>query len=206
MPCPQFLVNEKGNWEQGINIFVLTLLSKRIVGVCRTKDAQGCQAVLLDIGKLPPYSILTFTGPTRKFPAPSTVYHLPAGNWMVWDTPCVIYPMRYSSPVSVSVNTTSVSQSPLTFTVWNKGCICSFFFSSLPERGEGVRPLESGPGKDAAKQKESSQQEPPFLFHQNTSILLCCLYYTESFCGEKYGAKFYKIVTNISSHQFKKQA
>lgn len=146
---------------------------------------------LLDIGKLPPYSILTFTGPTRKFPAPSTVYHLPAGNWMVWDTPCVIYPMRYSSPVSVSVNTTSVSQSPLTFTVWNKGCICSFFFLLAAGEGEGVRPLESGPGKDAAKQKESSQQEPPFLFHQNTSILLCCLYYTESFCGGKVRSKIF---------------
>ena len=45
--------------------------------------------------------------------------------------------------------------------------------------GEGVRPLESGPGKDAAKQKESSQQEPPFL------------YYTESFCGGKVRSKIF---------------
>ena len=41
------------------------------------------------------------------------------------DTPDVIYPTTYFSPVSISVKTTSVSQSPLTFTVPNSGCICS---------------------------------------------------------------------------------
>ena len=72
-----------------------------------------------------------------------------------------------------------------------QGLYLLVFFLLAAGEGEGVRPLESGSGKDAAKQKESSQQEPPFLFHQNTSILLCCLYYTESFCGGKVRSKIF---------------
>ncbi len=189
MPCPQFLVNEKGIGDRALSIFVLDSPVKADCGRLTNKRMHRDVKRFTRYWKTPPYSILTFTGPTRKFPAPSTVYHLPAGNWMVWDTPCVIYPMRYSSPVSVSVNTTSVSQSPLTFTVWNKGCICSFFLFAAGE-GEGVRPLESGPGKDAAKQKESSQQEPPFLFIRTPPFYCAAFIIQNLSAGEKYGAKF----------------
>ena len=39
------------------------------------------------------YSILTFTGLTVIFPAPSTVYHLPFGSLIFSDTPDVMYPI-----------------------------------------------------------------------------------------------------------------
>lgn len=66
-----------------------------------------------------------FTGLTVIFPAPSTVYHLPFCSLIFSDTPDVMYPTVYVSPVSISVNITSVSQSPLTLIVSNSGCICS---------------------------------------------------------------------------------
>lgn len=71
------------------------------------------------------YSTRTFTGLITRFPPPATVYHLPFSSLIFSDTPDVIYPTTYFSPVSTSVKTTSVSQSPLTFTVPNSGCICS---------------------------------------------------------------------------------
>ena len=71
------------------------------------------------------YSTRTFTGLITRFPPPATVYHLPFSSLIFSDTPDVIYPTTYFSPVSISVKTTSVSQSPLTFTVPNSGCICS---------------------------------------------------------------------------------
>ena len=71
------------------------------------------------------YSTRTFTGLITRFPPPTTVYHLPFSSLIFSDTPDVIYPTTYFSPVSISVKTTSVSQSPLTFTVPNSGCICS---------------------------------------------------------------------------------
>ncbi len=71
------------------------------------------------------YSTRTFTGLITRFPPPATVYHLPFSSLIFSDTPDVIYPTTYFSPVSISVKTTSVSQSPLTFTVPNIGCICS---------------------------------------------------------------------------------
>lgn len=145
---------------------------------------------LLDIGKLPPYSILTFTGPTHKFPAPSTVYHLPAGNWMVWDTPCVIYPMRYSSPVSVSVNTTSVSQSPLTFTVWNKGCICSFFFSSLPERVKVCALWKAVQERMLPSRRRAVNRSHHFFFIKTPPFYCAAFIIQNLSAGEKYGAKF----------------
>ena len=71
------------------------------------------------------YSTRIFTGLITRFPPPATVYHLPFSSLIFSDTPDVIYPTTYFSPVSISVKTTSVSQSPLTFTVPNSGCICS---------------------------------------------------------------------------------
>ena len=63
-----------------------------------------------------------------------------------------------------------------------QGLYLLVFFLLAAGEGEGVRPLESGPGKDAAKQKESSQQEPPFY---------CAAFIIQNLsAGEKYGAKF----------------
>ena len=72
----------------------------------------------------------TFTGQSVRLPPPSTLYHLLLSSLIFSVMPCVMYPIVYCLPVSTSVKTTSVSRSPLTFTISQSGCICSVFILS----------------------------------------------------------------------------